>query len=286
MNKRIHATIIRPLLTLCLALTAWTQAGAQGVVIYKTNGETTILQASDIKEIVPFGYGEKPWTEVTGGKVYTVNGVKFTMVEVEGGSCTYTSRHIYRLEKFSIGQTEVTQALWEAVMGSNPSYSKGMIGPNFPVNNVSWHDCQTFIVKLNQLTGLEFRLPNQFEWYYAAFGGNNGKKYKFSGSDDAGEVAWYSANSDWHVHEVATKSPNELGIYDMSGNVEEWCYNWYGSLPSSGAIGTSYQGPANKTERAYKGGGYTSSESELNNGWGFSYAPSSKYSYLGLRLAL
>lgn len=175
------------------------------------------------------------------------------MVAVEGGTFTMgaTSEqgsdardnekpaHKVTLSDYYIGQTEVTQALWEAVMGSNPSYRRG---DNLPVEQVSWDDCQEFIQKLNQLTGKQFRLPTEAEWEYAARGRRKSRGYKYAGGNDIGLVAWYSGNSGYETHLVATKQANELGIYDMSGNVWEWCNDWYGDYQSSSR--SDPQGPS------------------------------------------
>ena len=144
--------------------------------------------------------------------VFTVNGVTFTMIEVEGNGND--------ISDYYIGETEVTQALWQAVMGTNPSNFSD--NPQRPVEQVSWNKCKEFITKLNELTGKTFRLPTDAEWKYAAKGGNESQGYTYSGSNTVGDVAWYKGNSSSQTHDVKTKSPNELGIYDMSGNVAEW----------------------------------------------------------------
>ena len=164
----------------------------------------------------------------------TVNGVSFDMIKVEGGAYKMGSNDGYSDEKpvhdetvvtFQIGKTEVTQELWRAVMGTNPSYFKGEA--NLPVEMVSWTKCNEFIAKLNELTGRNFRLPTEAEWEYAARGGNKSQGYTYSGSNTIGDVAWYFGNSGDKTHPVAQKQPNELGIYDMSGNVWEWTSDKY-----------------------------------------------------------
>ena len=156
------------------------------------------------------------------------------------------------LSDYYIGETEVTQELWQAVMGSNPSYHSG--NSQRPVERVSWNDCQEFIKKLNQLTGKNFRLPTEAEWEYAARGGNKSQGYKYSGSNTIGNVAWYTDNSSSQTHDVKTKQANELGIYDMSGNVYEWCQDWYGDYSSSSQ--TNPTGPSSGSGRVRRGGGW------------------------------
>ena len=222
-------------------------------------------------------------------KTFTVNGVSFEMVFVEGGTFQMGSNdgddnekpvHSVTLSDYYIGQTEVTQELWQAVMGSNPSYD---MGAKNPVNNVSWNDCQEFISKLNRLTGGCFRLSTEAEWEYAARGGNKSRGYKYSGSDDLGSVAWYKDNSGREVHPVGSKSANELGLYDMSGNVYEWCADWYDSYPSSSQ--TNPTGASSGSHRVNRGSSWiygAASCSVANRGRN---TPSGSYSDLGLRLA-
>lgn len=183
------------------------------------------------------------------------------MVKVEGGTFSMGSTisydempvHLVTLSNFSIGKYEVTQEEWEAVMETNPSCFKGV---NNPVDEVSWNDCQKFIKKLNKLTGLQFRLPTEAEWEYAARGGNKSKGYKYSGSNTIGDVAWYGKNSNQETHPVGTKVPNELGIYDMSGNVSEWCSDWYSRSYYSSSPTSNPTGPATGSGRVHRGGGY------------------------------
>ena len=191
------------------------------------------------------------------------NGINIEMVKVEAGSfdmgATSEMENPYEDEKpvhrvtltnnYYIGKYEVTQALWQAVMGSNPSCFKGY---DLPVETVSWNDCQDFISKLNAMTGKRFRLPSEAEWEYAARGGNKSRGYQYSGSNTIGDVAWYDGNSGSKTHAVGTKQPNELGAFDMTGNVWEWCQDWfnrYSSSPQTNPIGA-----VSGSCRVYRGG--------------------------------
>jgi len=225
------------------------------------------------------------------GQTYTVNGVSFTMIPIEGGTFQMGSTTGYDNEKpvhqvtvssFSIGQTEVTQELWQAVMGSNPSNFKGS---KRPVEMVSWNDCRTFITKLNQLTGKTFRLPTEAEWEYAARGGNKSKGYIYSGSNEIDDVAWFTSNSSNTTHDVATKSPNELGIYDMSGNVGEWCQDWYSSSYYSSSPTNNPTGPTSGYSRVERGGSRISSATNCRVAYRGGSGPSGTGNFLGLRLA-
>lgn len=225
---------------------------------------------------------------------FTVNGVQFTMVEVGGGTFTMgaTSEqgsdawdeekpaHEVTLSDYYIGQTEVTQALWEAVMGSNLSDSKG---GNLPVERVSWDDCQVFIQKLNQLTGKQFRLPTEAEWEYAARGGRKSRGYKYAGGNNIDSVAWCDGNSGNETHPVATKQANELGIYDMSGNVLEWCSDWCGDYTSSSQ--SDPQGSSSGSFRVIRGGCYYNFARNCRVSYRISNTLDYRSGYLGLRLS-
>ena len=224
---------------------------------------------------------------------FTVGGVSFTMVYVPGGTFTMgaTSEqgsdawndekptHSVMLSSYYIGQTEVTQALWTAVMGRNSSEFRG---DRRPVERVSWNDCQTFISRLNAKTGKNFRLPTEAEWEYAARGGHSGGS-KYAGSDNINSVAWYADNSGDETHNVATKSPNSLGIYDMSGNVYEWCQDWYGDYISSSQ--TNPKGPFNGVYRVFRGGSWGNSAWSCCVSFRGCNTPSRCNGRLGLRLA-
>lgn len=185
-------------------------------------------------------------------ETFTVNGVNFDMVKVN--------------DHFSIGKTEVTQELWTAVMGSNPSK---FVGEQNPVEMVTWEECKDFIEKLNDLTGETFRLPYEREWVIAAKGGARSEGYEYSGSNDIDEVAWYEANSGGETHAVGKKKPNELGIYDMTGNVWEWCED------------REYN-----TNRGIRGGSYSMVADGCRIAFLSWAPPANRFGFHGLRLAL
>ncbi|MGM9696136.1 MAG: bifunctional serine/threonine-protein kinase/formylglycine-generating enzyme family protein [Alloprevotella sp.] len=229
-----------------------------------------------------------------GPMTFEANGVSFTMIPVEGGTFTMgaTSEmknpdddeqptHPVTLSSYYIGETEVTQALWKAVMGSNPSYFEG---DDLPVAYVSWDDCQTFISKLNALTGKNFRLPTEAEWEFAARGGNQSRHTPYSGSSRIDDVAWYRDNSGDLTHPVKTKQPNELGIYDMTGNVYEWCQDWYGSY--SNYAQTNPTGASSGSDRVLRGGGWGRSPRGCRSSNRSGETPEFSNDNLGLRLVL
>jgi len=231
-----------------------------------------------------------------GGGEYdiTVNGVSFTMVPVEGGTfrmgAVITAPGAYTFEKpdhdvtlsdYKIGQVEVTQELWDAVMGSNPSRFKGA---QLPVEQVSWDDCQAFIAKLNEMTGMNFRLPTEAEWEYAARGGKKSNGTMFSGSANCPDVAWCSTNAGDTTHEVAQKQANELGLYDMSGNVNEWCNDFYARYTT--AAQTDPQGPVAGTGMVYRGGAYNEGARLCRVTYRSSQLSGYRSARIGLRLAM
>ena len=221
------------------------------------------------------------------------NGITIDMVKVEAGTFmmgntfeemymnSYTWEDVHQVtltNDYYMGKYEVTQALWQAVMGSNYSVFKG---DNLPVDNVKWNDCQEFISKLNDLTGKKFRLPTEAEWEYAARGGKKSRGYQYSGSSNISDVAWYDKNSGYETHPVGTKQGNELGIYDMTGNVLEWCQDWIGLYSSSSQ--TNPTGAVSGSDHVLRGGSWR------NHTW-ICRLPFRRYDYasglLGLRLVL
>ena len=239
----------------------------------------------------------KPTPRVTASyqnEVLRVGNVSYRMIYVSGGTFTMgaTSEmtdpldwekptHQVTLSSYYIGETEVTQALWKAVMGSNPSL---FTGDDLPVEKVSWNDCQTFISKLNALTGKRFRLPTEAEWEFAARGGNKSRHTQYSGSSRSDDVAWYKDNSGYNTQPVKTKQPNELGIYDMTGNVCEWCQDWFGDYSSYAQ--TNPTGASSGSFRVLRGGCWYYSPRYCRSSCRGSTTPEHSDYFLGLRLVL
>lgn len=256
------------------------------------------VNISDVTSLIDFLLGsEWPWDQS-----FWINGVQFKMVYVEGGTFTMgatpeqgsdvydeeTPAHQVTLSNYCIGETEVTQALWKAVMGSNPSYfssSNDSINSLCrPVERVSWNDCQTFITKLNDLTGRTFRLPTEAEWEFAARGGKLSQGFKYAGSNYINEVAWYDDNANRETHPVGTKAPNELGLYDMSGNVLEWVHDWHGSYSSEPQ--TNPTGPSSSYIRVQRGGHWCMAAAGCRVSCRNYYGVVNRANDLGFRLAL
>jgi len=223
--------------------------------------------------------------------------LKIEMVFVEGGTFTMgctdgecqelkgfktndVPAHEVTVDGFYIGMYEITQAQWRTVMGKNPSQFEG---DSFPVKLVSWLEIQEFIAKLNILTGKNYRLPTEAEWEFAARGGVKSKGYKYSGSNNIDEVAWYSENSNKKTRRVGTKTPNELGIYDMSGNVFEWCSDWLGEY--SETTQTNPQGPSSGKDRIIRGGDYLNNTSRARISSRVAWLPGFSPNDFGFRLA-
>ena len=233
-------------------------------------------------------------------KTFTVKGVTFKMILVEGGTFTMGATaeqtgaesdekppHQVTLSNYYIADTEVTQELWEAVTGYSPTSWNTIvgIGYNYPAHGISYEGVQRFITKLNALTGVTFRMPTEAEWEYAARGGNQSKGYLYSGSNTLGNVAWYTDNSEGKTHPVATKAANELGLYDMSGNVWEWCSDWYIASYYSSSPQTNPTGPSSGSHRVRRGGHWSNDASLCRVADRNRYSPSGRSYTLGVRLA-
>ena len=228
--------------------------------------------------------------------VETVKGLNMKMIFVEGGTFQMgaTSEqgsdatddekpaHSVTLSSYYIAETEVTQAQWRAVMGSNPS---SFTGDNRPVEQVTWYDAKKFCERLSELTGRTYLLPTEAQWEFAARGGNQSQGYRYSGSNTISDVAWYVSNSSNTTHSVKQKQPNELGLYDMSGNVWEWCSDWYNSSYYSSSSQTNPTGPSSGSNRVLRGGGWRSYAGGCRVAYRYDFNPSDSYNYgVGFRL--
>lgn len=228
---------------------------------------------------------------------FEVNGIPFSMQRVEGGVfvmggtreqhrepiSTDLPRHTVALNAYYIGHTEVTQALWQVVMNEEPLTLEGY-NPNHPITNISWYDCQTFIHRLDSITNMPFRLPTEAEWEFAARGGNNSQEYRFAGSFIADSIGWILSNAGFRKHTVGLKKPNELGIYDMTGNVSEWCEDWY--APYQLGTEPNPKGPLTGTEKIVRGSSFDNCEANCHISHRYLQSPTQATNYCGLRLAL
>jgi formylglycine-generating enzyme required for sulfatase activity len=200
--------------------------------------------------------------------------------------------HTVELSNFYLGKTEVTQAHWRQVMGNDPPDLEFKDCDECPLEMVSWNDIQEFLQKLNELTGQTYRLPTEAEWEYAARGGNQSLGYQYAGSNDQGEVAWYHENSydmgknhpNYGTNPVALKKPNELGLYDMSGNVFELCADWYGKDYYAGSPQKNPQGPSSGTRRVVRGGSWYNHGNDWRVAYRFRLNPVDRIGNFGFRL--
>ena len=220
--------------------------------------------------------------------------LEIPMVKVEGGtfmmgateeqmsvadSCEMPARTI-TVSSFQISKYEITQAQWEAVMGTKPSY---FTGDNHPVECVSWKEAQEFIEALNEKTGKHYRLPTEAEWEYAARGGNKTHNYKYSGSNNLNEVAWYSKNSGNKTHKIGSKKPNELGIYDMSGNVWEWCLDRFAPYTGDSLVNPKVEV---KADPVLRGGSWRADAVRARVSDRYHYYATYPDAVIGIRLAM
>jgi formylglycine-generating enzyme required for sulfatase activity len=283
--------------------------GGEGIVSCTVSGEqlvvTGISHGNTVIQLTNVYTGDVAELEVNvlGAEHFNVNGVEFTMQPVQGGEFTmgalngeviypnqYGEPYEVELNPFYMAETEVTQALWQVVMGKNPSFFDG--DPERPVEMVSWEDCQEFIDRLNQMTGRNFCLPTEAQWEFAARGGNSSHDYSYAGSSSIDPVAWYWDNipsqmagtQGYGTQAVATKSPNELGLYDMSGNVLEWTWDWYADYRWSPCEDPT--GPYTGTTRSVRGGGWNTGQQNCGVVYRDSADPTVRTEAIGLRLAM
>ncbi len=259
--------------------------------------KTYVLILIDESTTASYNHSPLPTNAI---ETFTANGVSFNMVRVDGGSFMMGNSsgdaeidekpvHKVTLTDYYIGETEVTQELWLAVMKDNPAM---FIDKMKPIEKVSWEECEEFILNLNELTGKEFRFPTEAEWEYAARGGAQSQKLKYSGSNSINDVAWYDRNAykkgeyspSYGTHVVKTKQPNELGIYDMSGNVYEWCQDWKDWY--SGSSQSNPKGPSSGKSRVVRGGSWGHKSSFCRSTDRSQEAQDTRSQYIGLRLAL
>jgi formylglycine-generating enzyme required for sulfatase activity len=228
-----------------------------------------------------------PWSGKLDDEMVFVEGGTFTMgcTEEQGSDCIYNEKpaHQVTVGNFYIGKYEVTQAQWRNVMGSDPPELHFKSCDQCPVENISWNDIEEFIKKLNDQTMRKYRLPTEAEWEYAARGGQKSRGHKYAGSNNLDEVAWYDKNSDDKTHSVGGKKPNELGVYDLSGNVREWCSNWYINYTSDSV--TNPFGPGLGSLRVFRGGSWDSNTRYCRSLVRLYSTPGDRLADLGFRLA-
>jgi len=226
-------------------------------------------------------------------KNVAASNLKLDMVFIEGGTFQMGSNddesnenpvHSVILSGFFIGKYEVTQKQWRDINGNNPS--KFINCDNCPVEQVSWNDVQEFIQKLNQKTGKNYRLPTEAEWEYAARGGNKSSGYTYSGSNSVGDVAWYTDNSGSKTQQVGQKQQNELGLFDMSGNVWEWCSDWYGADYYQNSSTSNPKGPSSGSTRVGRGGCWYFDGQRCRTSNRSGNGPGYSYDNMGFRLVL
>lgn len=274
-----------------------TEQGIVGMITQDEGAISTALKITQIKKLFSGG-GQYPYFGLQGWGGVVPENDPYHMVEVavgtftmgctteQGGECDDDEKPSHRvtLSTFFISKYEVTQAQWRKVMGSDPPNLIFKGCDECPVEQVSWEEVQEFLRKLNTQTGKNYRLPTEAEWEYAARGGTLSQGYKYAGSNNLSEVAWYTDNATSKTHPVGQKQPNELGLYDMSGNVYEWCQDWKGDYSSS--TQTNPTGAGSGSYRVYRGGSWTFSARLCRVSNRFSNSPSGRYFNLGFRLAL
>ena len=308
MNKVMIKRLLSIICLFFICITVW----SQGFVIHYKNGNIHRIKASQVDSVTTYEYEEPYIPKDT--TIFVSEPFSFTMIYVEGGTFLMGGTpeqgddalagydlpvHQVKLNNYYISQTEVTQELWEYVMGVGFNYSWNQESKKLPVENVSWDECMAFVNALNSImmeTGEKFRLPTEAEWEYAARGGQQSGKQsgeqsnptKYSGSEEIDNVAWYLGNSGNTTHEVMTKDPNELGIYDMSGNVWEWCQDWYDSYADAdlSKIYDNPTGPETGERKIFRGGSYSESPLFCRTSNRAYNRPDYRYGDIGFRIVM
>lgn len=248
--------------------------------VFVFDGEQFVFSADSLE------YNPNKSAILYGQNIYKFEPVKygtFTMgtPSLEAIETIETPSHRVELFGFKMGATEVPQWLWEAVMDYNPSSNQGL---SLPVESVSYDECMLFIAKLNELTGKCFDLPTEAQWEFAARECLDENPNIYSGSNNIDDVAWHAGNSQAETHEVGLKTPNSINLFDMSGNVCEWCHDWYSPYTTKRA--TNPKGPDSGIKRVYRSGSYISSPSDCRNAKRYAEAPNYKAPFIGFRLVL
>lgn len=301
LTKFNYCTFLLGIFILCFCLSC-SRSGKKAasekeeIVVTQQNANDTIVEEKAvITEKIPIGTVEDTllvtWhPDINNEQRNIINDIIKDLIFVEGGTFTMGSEdpttyacppHQVTVSSYYIYKFEIMQRYWYKILEIAP---KTVNYYAHPICNISWYDCQLFIDKLNKLTGLKFRLPTEAEWEYAARGGKFSQNNTYSGSNSISDVAWYVNNSENIIHRVASLQPNELGLYNMSGNVWEWCYDWYAPYPDSSI--KDYKGPENGSSKVYRGGSFTDSESYLRVTVRNSGFPTCILNNLGFRIVL
>lgn len=271
----------------CSNLTDWQRQWLNDWIKKAENQSAVKIVTSPTKEMPPSVVKTKQANQPYEPEMVFVEGGTFQMVS-DNRLSDKKPTHAVTVSNFYIGKYEVTKKEWRDVMGNNPTYFTGC--DDCPVVYVSWDDIQEYLTKLNANTGKKYRLPTEAEWEFAARGGNKSKGYEYSGSNTVGDVAWYDDNSgnlfkkNQKTHPVGKKQANELGLYDMSGNVWEWCSDWDGSYNSSAVSNPT--GAVTGTYRVFRGGSWDNLASSCRSAYQISNMPTYKSGSLGFRVVL
>lgn len=250
-----------------------------GLTLAVANDELQAIKAEEAK-VPPPGQIIKDCPDCP--ELMVIPAGSFEMGSTKGESSEKPLHHVTLAKPFAIGKYEVTQAQWQAVMGSNPSHFSNC-GPGCPVENVSWYDVQKFIKRLNQKTGKSYRLPTEAEWEYAC---RAGQQSEYCGGNDAGKVGWYSDNSGNKTHPVGQKQTNAFGLYDMSGNVFEWLADGYHkNYIGAPTDGSKWPDEGNTKTPMARGGSWSHWKEKMRSTNRAQFVPEMHLRYVGFRLA-